>query len=53
MALLRGADRNRFGTLLDHLANQFAAGRNEYPKDLQAASYGLLSHYRSPSNGSE
>jgi hypothetical protein len=34
MALLRGADRTRFGTLLDHLANQYAAGRDEYPKDL-------------------
>ena len=50
MALLRGADRNRFGTLLDHLANHFASGRDEYPKDLQAA-YGLFAHYRSPSNG--
>ena len=49
MALLRGADRTRFGTLLDHLADQYAAGRDEYPKDLQSA-YGLLAHYRSPSN---
>jgi hypothetical protein len=44
LALLRGADRNRFDTLLDqHLANQFATGRDEYPKDLEAA-YGLLHH---------
>ena len=49
MALLRGADRTRYGTLLDHLANQFASGRDEYPKDLTAA-YSLLVHYKTPSN---
>ena len=35
---------------MDHLANQFAAGRDEYPKDLQTA-HATLAHYRSPSNG--
>jgi hypothetical protein len=49
MALLRGSDPARYGTLLDHLANQFAAGRDEYPKDL-TASYSLLVHYKTPSN---
>ena len=49
MALLRGADQTRYGTLLDHLANQFASGRDEYPKDLTAA-YSLLVHYKTPSN---
>ena len=52
MALVRGADRTRFGTFIDNLANQFASGRDQYPKDLQAA-YGELAYYRSPSNGAE
>ena len=47
--LLRGADPTRYGTLLDHLANQFASGRDEYPKDLTAA-YSLLVHYKTPAN---
>ena len=49
MALLRGFDPTRYGTLLDHLANQFASGRDEYPKDLTAA-YSLLVHYKTPTN---
>jgi hypothetical protein len=49
MALLRGSDPTRYGTLLDHLANQFASGRDEYPKDLTAA-YSLLVHYKTPTN---
>jgi hypothetical protein len=51
MALLRGADQTCYGTLLDHLANQFASGRDEYPKDLTAV-YSLLVHYKTPSNAS-
>ena len=49
MAQLRGSDQTRYGTLLDHLANQFASGRNKYPEDLTAA-YSLLVHYKTPSN---
>ena len=49
MALLRGADQSKYGTLLDHLGNQCASGRDEYPKDLQAA-YSLLAYYRTPTN---
>jgi hypothetical protein len=49
MALLRGADQSKFGTLLDHLSNQYASGQDEYPKDLTSA-YSLLVHYRTPTN---
>jgi len=49
MGFLRGADPTKYGSLLVHLANQFASGRDEYPKDLTAA-YGLLVHYKTPVN---
>jgi hypothetical protein len=47
MALIRGADPTRYGTLLAKLLNQFAIGRNNYPIDLSSA-YGLLVNYRTP-----
>ena len=49
MALIRGADPSRFGTLIAELSNQFARGRNEYPTDLNSA-YSLLVNYRTPTN---
>ncbi|KAI2499682.1 Reverse transcriptase (RNA-dependent DNA polymerase) [Fragilaria crotonensis] len=49
MALIRGADPTRYGTLLAELSNQFALGRNDYPTDLNAA-YSLLVNYRTPVN---
>ena len=33
-ALIRGADRTRFGTLQTNLENQFCNGKDEYPTDL-------------------
>ena len=47
--LIRGADPTRFGTLICHLANQFANGMDEYPEDFGAA-HSLLESYSSPSN---
>ena len=49
MALIRGADPARYGSLLLDLSNQFAAGRDQYPKDLLAA-YALLIEYKAPYN---
>ena len=49
MALIRGADPSRFGTLIAELSNQYARGRNEYPTDLNSA-YSLLVNYRTPAN---
>jgi hypothetical protein len=49
MALIRGADPTRFGTLIAELSNQFALGRNDYPNNLNAA-YSLLVNYRTPTN---
>jgi hypothetical protein len=49
MALIRGADPTRYGTLIAELSNQFALGRNDYPPDLNSA-YSLLVNYRPPAN---
>ena len=49
MALLRGSDATRYGSLLLDLANNFAAGRDNYPKDVIAA-YSLLIEYKTPVN---
>jgi hypothetical protein len=49
MALIRGADPTRYGTLITELSNQFALGRNDYPADLNSA-YSLLVNYRTPTN---
>ena len=48
-AVIRGADKTRFGTLITGLANQFALGKNDYPTDATAA-YGLLVNYVTPVN---
>ena len=48
-ALIRGADKTRFGTLQTNLENQYCNGKDEYPTDLTSA-YGMLATYRMPSN---
>jgi hypothetical protein len=50
-ALIDGADRSRYGTLITELANQHAKGRNEYPHDLVSAQ-SLLVMYKTPTNTS-
>jgi hypothetical protein len=47
LLLLRGSDQSRYGSLVGHLANQYANGRDEYPKDLATAT-SLLIHYSTP-----
>ena len=49
MALVRGADTHRHGTLIMQLANDHAMGVDNYPSDLTAA-YALLVNYRTPAN---
>jgi hypothetical protein len=49
MALIRGADQQRYGTLIIDLANQHAMGIDNYPHDLTAA-YALLVNYKTPVN---
>jgi hypothetical protein len=49
LLLLRGSDQSRYGSLLGHLANQFANGRDEYPKDIATAT-SLLIHYHTPTD---
>jgi hypothetical protein len=49
MALIRGADPQRYGTLIIDLANQHAMGIDRYPQDLTAA-YALLVTYKTPTN---
>lgn len=49
IALIRGADRTRYGTLIDDLSNQYAMGKDEYPTDITSA-YSLLVNYKTPTN---
>jgi hypothetical protein len=49
MALIRGANPQRYGMLIMDLANQHAMGIDNYPQDLMAA-YALLDNYRMPTN---
>ena len=48
-AVIRGADRTRFGTLVAELANQCSRGKDEYPQDITAA-YSMLVNYHAPFN---
>ena len=48
-ALCVFAGPSRYGTLVAELSNQFAAGRNDYPSDLNSA-YSLLVVYLTPLN---
>eukprot|EP00978_Attheya_sp_CCMP212_P014516 scaffold37028_cov57-Attheya_sp.AAC.7 len=47
-AFFLGADKFRFGRLIEDTENSFLQGTNKYPKTLQAA-YNLLSNYRQES----
>jgi hypothetical protein len=49
MALIRGADPTRYGTLIANLSNQYAMGKDEHPTNLNAA-YSLLVNYETPAN---
>ena len=49
VALIRGADPTRYGTLIAELANQYTMGTNGYPNDITSA-YSLLVNYCTPSN---
>ncbi|KAI2506456.1 hypothetical protein MHU86_7971 [Fragilaria crotonensis] len=49
IALVTGADPSKYGTLIAHLSNQYAMGRDEYPCD-ETAAYNLLVNYRTPEN---
>jgi Zinc knuckle len=49
IALIKGADPTRYGTLITAFANSFAMGKDEYPTDLSAA-YGVLVNYKTPEN---
>ena len=49
IAFTLGADKTRYGTLIDELANQYAMGKDQYPADLNAA-YSALVSYKSPTN---
>ena len=40
----RNADTNRFGTLIAELLNQFARGKDEYPKDIESACRMLVNY---------
>ena len=48
-ALINGADPSRYGTLVTDLRNQYAKGKDEYPKDIVAAQ-NLLVIYKTPAN---
>lgn len=50
IALITGADTTRYGTLIAHLSNQYASGRDEYPDDATGACNLLVSYYRTPEN---
>jgi acetolactate synthase regulatory subunit len=47
--LIRRADPTRYGTLIADLSNNYAMGKDEYPKDLSSA-YSLLVNYKTPMN---
>jgi hypothetical protein len=47
--LIRKADPTRYGTLIADLSNNYAMGKDEYPKDLSSA-YSLLVNYKTPTN---
>ena len=48
-ALICGADKERYGTLIQSLKNRFSSGKVAYPNDLTSA-YSLLTTYRAPVN---
>lgn len=50
-AIIRGADKSKYGSLVTSLANDYAKGRDEYPIDALGAQ-ALLVHYKTPVNAS-
>ena len=48
-ALIRNADASRYGTLITDLPNQYAMGKEDYPKDITSAK-SLLVLYKTPTN---
>lgn len=52
VALIRGADPTRYGTLIVDLANQYAMGVDNYPADITSA-YSLLVNYKTKQNKNE
>jgi hypothetical protein len=51
MALIRSADRSRYGTLITDLRNQYASRRDKYPTDVVTAK-SLPVTYKTPVNAS-
>ena len=51
IALITGANPTKYGTLITHLANEYAMGRDQYPEDVTSA-YNLLINYVTPINAS-
>jgi hypothetical protein len=51
IALVRGADTTRYGTLIPDLANQYSMGQDSYPNDMTGG-YSILVIYKTPSNTS-
>ncbi len=49
IALIRGADITRYGTLIAGLSNQYTAGKDNYPTDITSA-YSFLVNYTTPVN---
>jgi hypothetical protein len=49
IALIRGANPTRYGTLLANLSNQYAMGNDDYLTDITSA-YSLLVNYKTPTN---
>ena len=49
IALIRGADATRYGTLIVGLSNQYAMGKDDYPTDITSG-YSLLVKYKTPEN---
>jgi Zinc knuckle len=49
MMFIRRADPTRYGTLIAELSNQYAMGKDEYPKDV-SSTYSLLVNYKTPTN---
>jgi len=51
-AFLMGADKRRFGSLLEEYNNSYVAGTDKYPKSLEAT-LKLLSNYQDSNSGLE
>ena len=52
IALVTGTDPSKFGTLIAHLLNQYAMGKDEYPS-IKTAAFNLLVNYCTPENATQ